>query len=1035
MSFDLNKLEQLTQQWKDFEKQWNTWWAVSLYQNAYDYWKQNWVNEQQLAWLQSRITSLNSQNKPKQETQPTNNTQPTNVNTNIQPKPQNTNTQTQQNIPQNTIVPQQQKTNNTAQNTTQTSQNTPINRQNTQNTQQIQAQDIQTHPEAWKFHQLYKATWWDWNKVVQDNSYWEFAKQNPNKINEIKQYFDKQNQTNQTNQDLISQSNFWAGTTPEYRQQRNQQLVDSFIKQWDFNYVDVYNEIQHQQIWASNADVVNTVNNLQQMYLQKKKESELQSTLNTPATELAKQPLTPDEKQFLQTQDPNKLEEVRKARDYQNLQNLYNKNRDLPFEKQIKESYSKLLKATVQVPNLQEEYSKLVTDNWLSQVWTKLTEAKKSVQEIKDTMDHTLKDVEKEFAWTWATSSFVRREAQKRLEWLQQQYKTATRTYDEYAWQYKQIQTNIQNQLSLKEKQYQYTQAQQQQAFQRLWIVDKLYQQEVAQKDAVLNRFLNTETQKQAQKDALALYQNKINYWLQAKYWDIKSSNPIIRKIAVENAVADTMNQFKGWTFQRSQESIVSDVQKLVDKWMSLWDAIKQNVTDKLHTNPQFNNWAANQIISHQNNTIKTVKLWNTWYYFSNWQWKPINPQIEQTNQILAQYKDWTKWWQCGHFVNNVLQAEWYKKVFWNSLESKKALINSRTPEVWSVAIMNSPMYPKYWHVAIVQKINADGSIVVKQSNGAGKELIWTQTIHNPSKILWYYNPNTSVFKQYSNAEASKYNNMSKWQYFKLSPSERKKVDEYRNWQQNIFNNPKVNTLRKLEASAWWKQMTQSMVNKIDIFQQAYNSVSTLEKHIQEANTWPISWEFTKANLWNTNTALINATAQATIPVVARWIYGEKWVLTNEDIENYKQTIPSLNHTPIQNAAIYEMNLHILRNWLINNLTNLAKSKYDVSLQSATLKWLNKDINLERDKLNKQYKAYNLKHWTHFPMLKHLTLWWVINPTTTDNVNNNTTKQDNINKTVDLAKSVANIFWINTWNKIEKSNNSNMVNDAFKLFK
>lgn len=214
MSFDLNKLEQLTQQWKDFESQWNTWWAVSLYQNAYDYWKQNWVNEQQLTWLQSRITSLNSQNKPKQETQPTNNIQPTNVNTNTPTQPQNTDTQTQQNISQSTIVPQPQETNNTAQNTIQTSQNTPINTQNSQNTQ---------------------------NKPVLN-----------------------QQNTNNQKKWALADYNFWHWTTEDWRTQRNQQIAQSYIDNKKTpDALELYKNIKEQAPNENTQNIMNTVRSIQ----------------------------------------------------------------------------------------------------------------------------------------------------------------------------------------------------------------------------------------------------------------------------------------------------------------------------------------------------------------------------------------------------------------------------------------------------------------------------------------------------------------------------------------------------------------------------------------------------------------------------------------------------------------------------------------------------------------------------------------------------------------------------------------------------
>ena len=908
------------------------------------------------------------------------------------------------------------------------SQNTPKNTANTQIQQPLASNNVETHPDAWKFQQLYQATWWDWNKVINDSNFSKLAEQAPDKVKQLKQYFDNQNNNQNNVASLITKDKFWVWTTPEYRQQRNEELVNAFIKQWNFDYATVYNEVQAHQVWASNYDVVNTVNTLQQMYLKKKKELEAQTTLTTPAKDLAQQPLTPDQKQVLQQEAPQKLQEVQQLRDYQNLQNLYAQTKDPQFEKFIQDSYTNLLKATVKVPNLQKEYNDLVASNWLWEVGTKLTEAKKNMQEIRDTMDHTLKDVEKEFAGTWATSSFIRREAQKRLEDLQEQYKVAARTYDEYAWQYKQIQDNIQNQLTLKEKQYSYLQQQQQVAFQRLWIINNLYEQQVKEKQAILDRFLNERDRREAQQEVLNTFKQETDYRLATQYWDIHSKNPLLRKIAVENAVQETMDQFKGWTFQRSKATIVNDVQKLVNKGMSLWDAIKQNITDKLHSNPQFNLWASQQISTTSNYKPVVTKIWWTWYYYTNWKWEQINPKVEQTLSILNQYKDWTKWWQCWTFVNNVLQAEWYGRLFWSSLESKKKLINSHTPEVWDVVIMSSSKYPKYWHVAIVQKINDDWSIVVKESNWTWNELIGTRTIHNTWSILWYFNPQNQVNinQVYTPAEIRKYNTMPPSQYWKLPQEERQKVDNYLDWKQKVFDSSNTSVLEKLQLSVWWKWLTKGQVHKVNTYQTAFNDISALQNAINklaaEWKTWPLAWKITEKNLWDKNVKLINAISTATIPTVARWIYWEVWVLTDADYDHYKQTIPNIQNTKAQNRAIYEMNLHILRNGMINEFENLAKSWYDVSKFKTTIKNLNDRINQERAKINIELK----KEW--LPLLKPLSLKWVVGMS--DNL-----KTQIVSNSPKIKWLEPETKWWEITTKLNKYNVNEWINDWLKTFR
>ena len=216
MTFDLNKLKQLTEQWKQFETQWNTWWAISLYQNAYDYWKQNWVDETQLAWLQSRITSLNTQNKPQNtNTTPVENNIPTKTqNTpNIPQNTQNTDTQTQQNIPQSTIVSQQEKQPVRTQNTTTVSQNTPNIPQNTQIQQPTQ----------------------------------------PTQQNQVKQ-----------NKWALADYNFWHWTTEQWRNERNMQIAQSYIDNKKTpDALELYKNIKEQAPTENTTNIMNTVRNIQ----------------------------------------------------------------------------------------------------------------------------------------------------------------------------------------------------------------------------------------------------------------------------------------------------------------------------------------------------------------------------------------------------------------------------------------------------------------------------------------------------------------------------------------------------------------------------------------------------------------------------------------------------------------------------------------------------------------------------------------------------------------------------------------------------
>lgn len=77
--------------------------------------------------------------------------------------------------------------------------------------------------------------------------------------------------------------------------------------------------------------------------------------------------------------------------------------------------------------------------------------------------------------------------------------------------------------------------------------------------------------------------------------------------------------------------------------------------------------------------------------------------------------------------------------------------------------------------------------------------------------------------------------------------------------------------------------------------------------------------------------AAINATIQGLIPTVARGIFGEVGVLTDVDIQNYKQTIASLSKTEDQNKLVSVIMLDVLARTMGNTLKSAANNQQDVS--------------------------------------------------------------------------------------------------------
>ena len=155
--------------------------------------------------------------------------------------------------------------------------------------------------------------------------------------------------------------------------------------------------------------------------------------------------------------------------------------------------------------------------------------------------------------------------------------------------------------------------------------------------------------------------------------------------------------------------------------------------------------WANSSIFNTQTGQFMTAP-WGTTWVSSTYTGKPIPAVAPQTVQqsvqrVTQQYTVWSKWWQCGSFVNNYLQNMWLGRMFVDPIDKKAQLSNSQTPTVGSVAIMDSPSSPQYGHVAIVTKVNPDWSFQTIESNKAGEEKVFTRTMKAGSAKYGFFDP------------------------------------------------------------------------------------------------------------------------------------------------------------------------------------------------------------------------------------------------------------------------------------------------------
>lgn len=84
-------------------------------------------------------------------------------------------------------------------------------------------------------------------------------------------------------------------------------------------------------------------------------------------------------------------------------------------------------------------------------------------------------------------------------------------------------------------------------------------------------------------------------------------------------------------------------------------------------------------------------------------------------------------------------------------------------------------------------------------------------------------------------------------------------------------------------------------------------------------------------NPYDTDAQVLGASLNALIPNLARGVYGEVGVLTDNDIRQYARTIPNLTQTNDVNNAVLALTLDTVAGGYKRQLQTLAAAGKDVS--------------------------------------------------------------------------------------------------------
>lgn len=175
------------------------------------------------------------------------------------------------------------------------------------------------------------------------------------------------------------------------------------------------------------------------------------------------------------------------------------------------------------------------------------------------------------------------------------------------------------------------------------------------------------------------------------------------------------------------------------------------------------------------------------------------NSQKAEWDVFLNKYKEWDKAPRdgyCWQFVNDYLKNMWItnQNLFLDPILDKSKYVNSQTPTKWSVMIMDSKSKPENGHVAIIESINSDWTVNLKEANRN-----WDKSVHVRKnvdvsnmwvKVYWYFDPSIAPIQSSSSNSSEKDTYLALVKKWGLTKNDQEKIAKkaIKQWWSTEFN-------------------------------------------------------------------------------------------------------------------------------------------------------------------------------------------------------------------------------------------------------
>ncbi|MCK4500869.1 hypothetical protein KAU11_10240 [Candidatus Babeliales bacterium] len=137
--------------------------------------------------------------------------------------------------------------------------------------------------------------------------------------------------------------------------------------------------------------------------------------------------------------------------------------------------------------------------------------------------------------------------------------------------------------------------------------------------------------------------------------------------------------------------------------------------------------------------------------------------------------------------------------------------------------------------------------------------------------------------------------------------------------------------VQSIAASAGGKTPLSAFVNQMNKSKSVLSGLVTLTDQINSLDTGPVLGILRSNDPYDVKAQYIKNILTTIVPNLARGVYGEVGVLTDNDIKLYMATLPNLKSTSDVNRMVLAMTLNTVLNGMGELLKTNANAQYDVS--------------------------------------------------------------------------------------------------------